>query len=281
MAGVDRKWAERIRAGDARALTRQFRHEAGELRRLLMDVARPVTPSWRDFRHFLADVGPSPGPAYELQPLTSAEAWGPDNAAWILRPKAVKPLPPKAPSSPGSSYSQWTMLAGMPVEYGDLPAKLGLSFSDISAVIAVGGSLEGMAAPATDGEEDSVELDWFSDSPSHRQAFRQAYLAWRARVQVRYRRAATPKFLYLYMLAPAMAQAKASLEKEGLWTPHTPAGVARRDASAAWKRFNELLPKAVDIVAGFELYRQYSLTQDIGDLSAQVVAAEARLRQNR
>ncbi len=278
MAEVDRKWADWIRAGDARALARQFRHEAGELRRLLSDTQRSTAPAWRDFRHFLADVGPSPGPAYFLQPHDLGGAWQAGNVAWVLRSKDIKPLPPRVPASPGSSYSQWTLIAGMPMQYGDIPVRLGLSFTAMSSSVAAGGTLESLLEEHQQSCAGALDLDWFSDSASHRQAFRAAYLAWREKVQPRYRSAATPQFLYLYMLAPAMALAKASLETQGLWAPLTPAGLERREASAAWKRFNELLPKASATAAGFDAYRPFSLTQDIAALSAQVVAAEARLR---
>ena len=124
------------------------------------------------------------------------------------------------------------------------------------------------------------DLHWFSDSPARREASRQTYEAWRLKVPARHRPAATAKLLYLYMLTPAMAQAKATLEADGLWAALTPEPGERRAASPAWKRFNELPSKAVAIADGFDAYRRYSLTRDIGELSAQVVAAEARLRQD-
>ena len=279
MSKVDKKWAERIRAGDRRALVRQFSHEAGELQRILAEHPEAVHLPWRDFRHFLADVGPSPGPAYRLLSTEAVAAYGPDRVHWALRSSAQKkPPPPPPPQSPNSSSSQWTMIAGMPVQNAELSARLGVSSAAISAAVNAGCDMEALVARAEDAQTQVVDLDWFSESAAHQQAFRQAYLAWRLRISPRYHGAATPQFLYLYMLLPAMAQCKATLVEAGQWNPLTQQVLEARDNSAAWKRFNELLPKAMTVLGGFEIYRQYSLTEDIADLSERVIAAERRFR---
>ena len=94
----------------------------------------------------------------------------------------------------------------------------------------------------------------------------------------KYLAAASPKFLYLHTLVLAMARCKATLDEAGCWKPLTSSGLSARDASPAWKAYNELLPKAVVILPAFEIYRQYSLTEDIDELSRRIQAAERRFR---
>ena len=278
MAVIDRKWAERIVVGDRRALVSQFRHEAGELHQLLSSQDPAVPPGWRDFRRFLADVGPSPGPAHHLQRIVSKAAWCGDNVAWVLKPKELKAPPPAPPPSPDSSYLQWTMIAGMPIDCADLPARLRLSFASISSAAAAGCSLDELAAESLRAAPDLEDLRWFSRSSAHQQAFRDAYMAWRLRVDFRNRDRAKPKFLYLYMLVPAMTRAKAALDRVGLWRPSTPRAQAERDIHPAWRQFNELLPKAQAMAAEFEPYRAYSVGEDIDALCGRITADEAHLR---
>jgi hypothetical protein len=281
MPDVDKKWAERIRSGDRRVLLNQFRHEAGELRRILMEQPASFHPPWRDFRNFLADVGPSPGPAYSILAARSGPgAYRPDSVSWANR-AARSPPPPLAPSSSAdaqSSYSQWTMISGAPVQYGELASRYGLSFAALSAAAVAGLAPSEAIEQARIAEVETTDLGWFSQIPAHQQAFREAYRIWKLRVQPKYRAAATPKFLYLYTLIPAMARCKATLGEAGLWKPLTKSASERRDDSPAWKRFNELLPKATVIVSEFEIYRQYSLTEDIDELATRVQAAELRFR---
>ena len=278
MASVDKRWAERIRAGDRRALERQFKHEAGELQRLVSAQPQAVHPPWRDFRCFLADVGPSPGPAYRLVSTDAGGAYGPGAVKWALQAGALKMAPAPPPSSANSSHSQWTMIAGMPVQYSELPARLGLSFEALSAAISAGCPIEELVARAGEAQTHVADLAWFSDSSEHQKAFRNAYLAWRMRISPRYHSAATPQFLYLFMLLPSMARCKTTLVEAGQWNPLTRQALEARDASPAWKRFNEMLPKAMAVLGSFEIYRQYSLTDDIAELSERVTAAELRFR---
>ena len=278
MSDIDKKWAERIRTGDRRALERQFSHEAGELQRLLSQPSSPTPAAWRDFRVFLADVGPSPGPAHRLVSTAPDASHGPLQSRWVLLSSKLKTPPHPPAASANSSHAQWTMIAGMPVPYSELPARLGLSFSALSAAVGAGCPIEALIARAAEVQGQVVDLAWFSESAVHQQAFRQAYLAWRMRVSPRYEGAATPQFLYLFMLLPTMARCKASLVAADLWDPLTRQALLERDTSAAWKRFNELLPKAMAVLASFEIYRQYSLTEDIAELSERVTSAEQRFR---
>ena len=278
MSAVDKKWAERIRGGDRRALERQFKHEAGELQRIVSEHPQGVHPPWRDFRCFLADVGPSPGPAYKLLGDASCGGYGPGEARWVLQSSKLKAAPPPPPATSHSSHSQWTMIAGMPVPYSELPARLGLSFSALSAAISAGCPIEELVARAGEAQAQVVDLTWFSESVIHQKAFRDAYMAWRLRISPRYHGAATPQFLYLFMLLPTMARCKATLVDADLWNPLTRQALEARDASPAWKRFNELLPKAMTVLGSFEIYRQYSLTDDIAELSERVTTAERRFR---
>ena len=51
------------RNGGAQALSRglhqEYKHEAAEHRRILFERGSGLSPSWKDFRNFLQDLGPS------------------------------------------------------------------------------------------------------------------------------------------------------------------------------------------------------------------------------
>ena len=138
--------------------------------------------------------------------------------------------------------------------------------------------MEELVAQAGDAEAQVADLAWFSESAAHQQAFRDAYLAWRRRIPPRHKDAATPQFLYLFMLLPTMARCKATLVEDGLWDPVARQARDLRDASAVWIRFNELLPKAMVVLQGFDVYRQYSLTDQIAELSERIIKEERRFR---
>ena len=279
MAAVDRKWAERIRAGDGRALARQFEHEVSELRSVAREHCGDVPRAWQDFRAFLADVGPSPGPAFRLQKVDPGRPLDGGNAHWAANRKAtVEDIPARPPSSPGSSASDWTLMAGLGVDYADIPERFGVSFASLAAAVNGGVPLDDVLANLRKARDEVTSLGWFSENPQHQQAFRHAFLAWRLKVQPRHAGDATPRFLYLYMLLPTMAACRATLAEAGLWGPKTPSATFERDEHPGWRRFNELLPKATAIVRGFESYRQYSLIDDIDELAVRITAAELRLR---
>ena len=280
MAAIDRKWAERIRGGDSRALAHQFEHEANELRRLVREHRADLPREWQDFRCFLAGAGPSPGPAFRLQKTDPRGGFGPGNVQWTINAKAVVAEAPRVPpSTPGSSRGHWTMVAGLGVDYADLPERFGVSFPALVAAVEAGVPLDDVLDNLRRAKDEVANLAWFSENNQHQAAFKHAFFNWRLRVQPRHLSAATPRFLYLYMLLPTMAACRATLVEAGLWAPSDPAAVFRRDEHAAWKRFNELLPKATAIIAGFDAYRQYSLIQDIEALSERVTAAELRMRE--
>ena len=276
---VSRDWADRIRTVDRRVLLNQFNHEAAELHRLLSHEGRDVPAAWPDFRAFMADGGPSPGRRFTLQ--RKRRGGGPYVAGEVewRRPVAdAAQISPPLPAQPRTTYSQWTMIAGMPVQMSDVPARLGLSFGALSQAVSSGHSLDEIAARADEAEAALEDLSWLSPQPSHQQAFRGAYIAWRLKVQARYRAAAPPQFLYLHTLVPTMARSKAAVADAGLWVSLTAAETSARDRHPAWKVFNELLPKAAAVLPGFQVYAQYSLTRDIEELSARIEAAERRFR---
>jgi hypothetical protein len=277
---VDPKWAERVRNSDRRALMRQFHHEARELHRLLSHEQHAVPPAWRDFRSFLADVGPSPGPRFQLQKLRGpVGSYRPGEVAWALvRGGGSERAGPTAAPDPASTYSQWTMISGLPVQHADVPARLGVSFGALSAATAAGESVEVVAQKARAAGAEVADLAWLSPVQQHQETFRKGFVAWRLKVLPRFATAATPQFLYLHTVVTAMVRCKAVLAEAGLWKPLTDTALAGRDASPAWKSFNELLPKATVTLAGFEIYRQYSLTEDIDELGQRIETAERRFR---
>jgi hypothetical protein len=279
---VDAGWARRIRSGDARALVRQFKHEAAELHRLLTYSQRDVPSSWRDFRMFLAEVGPSPGPKFRLERVGPASGplkaggveWRPRTAATTARAASTAAGTAEA----GSSYSQWTMISGFPIQYADVPRELGVSFSALSQACRDGMSLEAVAASARMSNTETADLSWVSTQEAHQDVFRRAFVAWRLKVQPRYQGAATPKFLYLHTLVTAMAQIRAALLAEDLWAPLSDSRRSMRDGDPRWKSLNELTPKAISLLAAFDAYRGYQLPSDLHDLDVRIQMAERRFR---
>ena len=258
--GVDRGWAQRIRAADRRVLVRQFSHEAAELHRLLSHEQHVLPPAWRDFRCFLADVGPSPGPRFRLR-RTADGVYRPGAVVWAIPPNAPAASPQALPPNPRSTYSQWTMISGFPVQYSDVASKLGVSFAALSEAAREGGSAEALAERAREAAAQVDDLDWVSQHRAHQPAFRTTRMS-----------------RFLHTVGLAWGRCGAGLEVAGCWRPLTGSARAARDASPAWKTYNELLPKAAVILPAFEIYRQYSLTEAIEELSQRIEAAERRFR---
>ena len=149
----------------------------------------------------------------------------------------------------------------------------------MSAAVEAGVPLDDVLDNLRRAQDEVANLSWFSDNSRHQAAFKHAFFNWRLRVQPRHLSAATPRFLYLYMLLPTLAACRATLAEAGLWAPTDAAAIFQRDEHPSWKRFNELLPKATAIISGFDAYRRYSLIQDIEMLSEKVTAAELRMRE--
>ncbi|WP_158917133.1 hypothetical protein [Caulobacter sp. S45] len=253
-----------------------FKLESAEHRRIVFDRNAKFPDVWRDFRSFLLSVGPCPGEHYRLAATLGERAYG-DDSRWEHK-GAKRPAAPPPPPSPETTYSQWTMISGQPVEVAKLSTSLGVPFSSIAAALNAGRQPDELVKQSDVASALLGDINWFSAEPQHQDAFRQAFRAWHMKVNPRFAEMATPKFLYLYILLPDMIRCKTALADTDLWDPPTEWQKRLRDASPIWKRYCELFPKAQLAAQEFKTYRQYSLTSQLEDLWTRIQSTEARFR---
>jgi hypothetical protein len=272
-------WAERIAKLQLRALLIEFRQEAAEHRRIVFDRNAKFPEGWRDFRQFLLALGPAPSEHYRVAPTVGEKGYD-QRSHWehksTKRQPPVRPPPPT--SSPDHTYSQWTMMAGRPIEYTTLSRTLNVPFENMAVALNAGRSPDDIVQQSSVATTMSLQMDWFSTDEKRQDAFRSAYRAWHMKIEGRFSTAATPKFLYLYILLPEMIRCKATLLEADLWDPLSERHRSMRDASPAWKRYCELFPKAQVAVQEMDIYRQYSLSTQLEDLWSRVETAEKRFR---
>jgi hypothetical protein len=272
-------WAARIAKLQLRTLLIEFTLEAAEHRRIVFDRNAKFPESWRDFRQFLLLLGPAPGEHYRVMPTVGEKGYD-QRSRWEHKSakRQAQPNPASRQSSPDATYSQWTMMAGKPIEYTTLSRTLNVPFENMAVALNAGRSPDEIVQQSSVATTMSLQMDWFSSDQQRQDAFRGAYRAWHMKVEGRFSGAATPKFLYLYILLPEMIRCKATLLEADLWDPLSERHRSMRDASPAWKRYCELFPKAQVAVQEMDIYRQYSLTSQLEDLWTRVETAEKRFR---
>ncbi len=272
-------WAKRIAGLQLRTLLIEFKLEAAEHRRIVFDRNAKFPEGWRDFRQFLLALGPCPSEHHRVGSASGEKGYD-QRSHWehksAKRPAAAQPATRQ--SSPEHTYSQWTMMSGQAVEYTTLSKALNVPFENMAVALNAGRSPDEIVKQSSVATTMSQQMDWFSTDTQRQDAFRSAYRAWHMKIEGRFSGAATPKFLYLYILLPEMIRCKATLAEADLWDPLSERHRTMRDASPAWKRYCELFPKAQVAVQEMDIYRQYSLSTQLEDLWSRVETAEKRFR---
>src|ERR1700748_2091797 len=96
-----------------------YKHEAGEHRRILFERGSGLSPAWKDFRVFLNDLGPAPSNEHLATRLMAGDlTYGPGKVAWMHRSLQGGPVNPlaKIPAKSGDTPSQWVTVQGRQVE---------------------------------------------------------------------------------------------------------------------------------------------------------------------
>jgi len=262
-------------------LLNKYRHEAGEHRRILFERGSGMSPSWQNFRQFLADIGPSPSPAHIVTRLAAGDlTYAPGKVTWMHKDRQPIPFDPLATmvSRPQTSQGHWTDIKGKSVEYSDLAKHLGVPFEVMSVALRNCESPEELVQQASIAETlvRSDTATWLA--PERRDAFYRAYRMWHMQILPRYAAAATPAFLYLYSALPTMVKARESLIAEQLWNPHTDKGKRERAEHPLWRRFGDVMVRVEAARAEFEIYKQYSLFTEVDELWRRVQQTEVRFR---
>jgi len=275
------RYVTEARTMPQRDLLIKYRYEAVEHRRILLERGSGMSPSWQNFRQFLADMGPSPGPQYIATRLAAGDlTYGPGKVTWMHRDRQPVPFDPLAnmTSRPLTSVGQWANIRGKNVEYSDLAKHLGVPFEVMSVAMRNNASAEEMVQQASIAETlvRSDEATWLA--PERRDAFFKAYRMWHMQVLPRYAAAATPAFLYLYSALPTMVKARDVLLELGIWNPPTDKGKRERAEHPMWRRFGDVMVRVEAARVEFEIYKQYSLYTQIDELWRRVQQTEVRFR---
>lgn len=272
------------RALDQKQLVAKYRHEAAEHRRILFSRGSGLDQRWRDFRQFLADMGPAPDAEHMVtRTVAGSLTYAPGKCAWIHRDRQPA-LAHAAPIEPtqAATVGIWANVEGKQVEYATLAKRLGVPFEGMVVALRSGQTPDGLVQQA--GVTESLvrgvpeHASWLPPEGERRVAFVAAYRMWHMQVRPKYASAATPAFLYLYSALPGMRKTRDALIALDLWDPATEQGRRTRAGHDLWRRFCEAMMKVNSARTGFAIYEQYSLTTELDELWTRVRYAEERFR---
>ncbi|WP_297513208.1 hypothetical protein [uncultured Caulobacter sp.] len=296
--------AKDLRDLSAQELHRKYSVEASTHRNILISRGTGVAPQWRDFKVFLAEVGPKPSSDHSLVLLNRYErTYGPGRARWMTAEEAAaheiefdrlraekqreeqllmhKTAAAKRASTPGApSFGQWTPLGGKPVAYTDVAKKLAIPISALSKTMVNGASADELVKrSAASNDLINENATWLPPDPSRKAGFFEAYRIWHLQVQPQFQRAATPTFLFLYIALPVMKQCRDELIDLDLWNPLGQRALNARDNHVAWKKYTEFMPRAQVAMMEIPIYATYSLLSDLDALCERITTAEKRFRE--
>ncbi|QUD88536.1 hypothetical protein [Phenylobacterium montanum] len=261
----------------------KYRHEAAEHRRILFGRGSGMDPTWRNFRQFLADMGPAPDADHLVTRVTPGDlTYAPGKCAWIHRDRQPALTQAANEPVPAKTFGLWASVGGQPVEYASLAKRLGVPFEAMAVALRSGQSPEELVQQAHVAESlvsgSAADASWLPPERERREAFLTAYRMWHMQVHPRYAAAATPAFLYLYSALPGMKKTRDALISLGLWNPPTEQGRQARSVHDLWRRYCDSMLRVEGARAEFSIYKQYSLTDELDELWARVHQAEERFR---
>ena len=147
-------------------LSTNYRHEASEHRRILFERGSGLSPVWKDFRKFLADLGPAPNADYLATRLAATDlTYGPGKVAWIHRDRQPQLTDLMAQAKPVSAdcQSQWLTVQGQSIEYSALAQLLGVPFEAMAVALRSGVKPDVLVQQASIAEAlIRVESPWLS-----------------------------------------------------------------------------------------------------------------------
>jgi hypothetical protein len=269
-------WAKSIAAMPATDLIKTYRNEAQAHRSMVLHRGFSVSPRWKDFRLFLADVGPMPAGAILVFTDPKDLNYGPGKTRWGSADEQLV-LPQRDPKlQPSKARPAWAQ--------ADAEAKPTAEQGLAAAAKRHGISMEALAAgakgPAPVQAADLIDENahWLPPEADRRNAFLKAYAVWHSRVLPNFSRSARPSFLYLYTALPVLRDCRETLKGLDLWEPLTDSQNKRREEHAAWKRYCDFLPKVQAALVELDRYNGYSLYTQLDEILAAVLKDEERFR---
>lgn len=275
---TDPIWRSAVLKMSVPDLMRVYPAEASLHKSLMTKRGTGVASSWRKLEQFLADLGPMPGPDFELRFIyADAFSYGPGQVEWVQRDKP--PVYRERPAPPQAEYSQWANVGGKPVTYSNFVRSIGATFKEVAPVLNAKVSPDQMLEQKSVTERNiNLNAGWLPQNAEKRDALLGAYRLWHLQILPKFAEVATPDFLFLYIVLGQLVSARKSLEAMDLFAKETNRERQKREDQPAWKKYCELLPRAQTALAAIPAYRSYSLLTEMEDLYPRVVAAEARFR---
>jgi hypothetical protein len=266
----------------SKGLFQEYKHEAAEHRRILFERGSGLSPSWKDFRVFLQDLGPAPSNEHLATRLMAGDlTYAPGRVAWIHKSFQQAPVNPlsKIPAKSGESYSQWLEVQGRTIEFTDLARALGVPFEAVAVALRSGVTPDQLVQQASIAETLSqAPSPWLSDE--RRDAFMVGYRMWHMQIQPHYASEGTPSFLFMFGALPNMLRIKQQLIEIELWDPPTQKGKEQRQNHDLWRRYCENMARIESARVDISAVRQYSLASQIGEMWEHVKKLERRFRTN-
>ena len=269
-------------AGQAlsKGLFQEYKHEAAEHRRILFERGSGLSPSWKDFRVFLQDLGPAPSNEHLATRLMAGDlTYAPGRVAWIHKSVQQAPVNPLAKFNPksGDSHSQWLEVQGVQIEFTDLAKVLGVPFGAMAVALRSGVTPDQLVQQASIAETlTQAPSPWLSDE--RRDSFMVGYRMWHMQIVPHYASEASPGFLFMFGSLPNMLKIKQQLIEIGLWDPPTQKGKEQRQGHDLWRRYCENMARIESARVEIPSLRQYSLGTQIEEMWEHVMKLERRFR---
>jgi hypothetical protein len=265
-----------------KGLFQEYRHEAAEHRRILFERGSGLSPSWKDFRTFLQDLGPAPSNEHLATRLMAGDlTYAPGRVAWIHKSFQQAPVNPLARFNPksGDSHSQWLEVQGVQIEFTDLAKVLGVPFGAMAVALRSGVTPDQLVQQSSIAQTLSeAPSPWLSDE--RRDSFMVGYRMWHMQILPHYAAEATPGFLFIFGALPNMLKIKQQLIDVGLWDPPTQKGKEQRQNHDLWRRYCENMARIESARVDIAALRQYSLATQIEEMWEHVKKLERRFRTN-
>ena len=261
-----------------KGLYQDHKHEAAEHRRILFERGSGLSPSWKDFRTFLQDLGPAPSDDHLATRLMAGDlTYAPGRVAWIHKSYQQAPVNPLAKFDPkaGDSHSQWLEVQGVQIEFTDLAKVLGVPFGAMAVALRSGVTPDQLVQQASIAETlCQAPSPWLSEE--RRESFMIGYRMWHMQILPHFASEATPSFLFIFGALPNMLKIKQSLMEIGLWDPPTQKGKEQRQNHDLWRRYCENMARIESARVDIAPLRQYSLASEIEELWEHVKKLERR-----
>lgn len=275
VAQVDRaKFTEEVKTLPMPDLMKRFAREAGIHRNMLLRRGTGLSPTWRDLRRFLLDLGPCPSDDHLLG-FTSDDdvTYAPGRAKWMPSKDVA------AQEARQAEVGARALAEAQAADWRRNPKKNAL----LPPRAAPKAAEPARPAAAVERTDASLLIDetspWLPADAERRDAFLKIYRAWHGQVLAQYTRSATPAFLYAFSALPVLKKCRDDLTELDLWDPLTEAGHQAKEVHPAWKKYCEFLPRASAALQEIGTYSDYSIFSQLDELIERVVKAEQRFRE--